>query len=959
MDIPGRAGLLFLIGLTQFVPALAQPKGLHPDIPRRALAIGAIPPPALPVARDLAGLEAALDNGTPVYCLTLLDRQVALGYPSPADTFPYAYLRAMALIRQEEIDSALAVCAQLSQLAGTDPARRGWAHLAEAKARHARLQFQTTYRLAGSALALARTSRDPKLEQEALALIGRVSRDIYMTLPERSAPYHEQALAIAKTLRDTAFILAELTALSLDYLDRSDPGIAQGYLEEAIGWIGPASSLRSRFLLVRQAAFFWDQFGDPEQSYTLYEQAVRLAKFLGLRSSTQNLYEQMAGIRMKQGAWLDAQSCLDSAARYSTWKRELGYFYRSFGDVALARGERDSAIFYYQKAFEEQVKGYSNRNTLQLAEWETEFRTREAEQALEAQQRKRRWLITLVALISGLLLVSGVGWYWQYRNRREIERQNKLIEAQKEALFQLDEAKNRLFANISHELRTPLTLMLGPLEQLADTGNLNAAQTAMLRLAQTNGRHMLAMIQQILDLGKLEAGKLELEEKPLALAEFLRQCTAAFSGHAKNRGVRLEWHTAISPALVVWLDAPKMETILNNLVSNALKYTPPGGVVTVAASDLGERFRVEVRDTGRGIAAEDLPHVFDRYFQSRQINAPVEGGTGLGLAICLELSKLLGGRLEAESEPGKGSRFRLEWPKRLAMEAATRVAGQTEVLHQPEQPPLPVVVIDKAAPVIVLVDDNPEMRRLLRSMLEPRYQVVEAAHGREALDVLPDVVQHPAWQQYGGLVLTDLMMPVLDGFGLLQALKSTGAFAQIPVIVLSARAGVQQELALLQVGIDDYLLKPFQQDELLARIQFLLERQQARRLPEPGLEHDLPLEVGAAGEPLPELPTREWLLLLEKAALKHLGEHDFNLSTLSEAMGLSSRTLQRRLKTETGLTATQYLQELRFQQARLLLETAQVDSVKALSLAIGMRDVKYFSQGFKKRFGKSPSAYLS
>jgi signal transduction histidine kinase/DNA-binding response OmpR family regulator len=899
--------------------------------------------------------EQLLDNGPPDHCLAMLD-QLEPFVPA-TEQFRFLYLKILALVRREENDRALETCKRLDSLAGDDAGRQGWAAFAEARIRHAQLQFHTTYRLAGRALDFARKSGDKKLEMRALSVIGKVSRDIYMTMPERSAPYHEQALEIARSLQDTAFAIGELVALSLDYLDRPEPEPSLAYLEEAMRWYGPACSLKSRCDLVRQTAFFWHQYSrDAGQSLQLYEATVGLSKLLGMRSQTQNLYEQMSEIYMQRKDYDGAQACLDSAARHSTWKRELGYFYRSFADVALARGDRDSAIKFYQKAFEEQVKGYTNRNTRQLAEWETEFRTRETERQLEEQRARRNQLILLVLFVSLLLLVSGAGWYFQYRNRREIVRQKALIETQAESMRQIDEAKNRLFANISHELRTPLTLILGPLEQVSGSERLSPQQRSMLLTARDNGRRMLDMIRQILDLGKLESGKMALEEKPVMPAALLHDTVAAFADHAEEKGIRLEWHNAIAADTVALMDAPKIETILQNLVSNALKYTGQGGVVRVTAAESDVSLHLEVQDTGRGIAAADLPRVFDRYYQASPEGAAAEGGAGLGLAICMELSKLLGARLGVESDLGKGSTFRLEWPKKTMPGAIFPIAAQTEVFGGLRERKVPGAALNPEAPVVLVVEDNPEMRTFMRSILEPACQVVEARHGEDALEILPRLLQEPAWKQHGGLVLTDLMMPVLDGFGLIRRMRDDARLADVPVIVLSARADAEAGLQTLRIGTDDYLIKPFQSEELLARIRYLLGVQRERLA---GALPDATAKSTGPEELQPEIPEREWLDLLEAAVLRHLGEHDFNLDTLSDTMTLSSRTLQRRLKALTGLTTTQYLQELRFREARRLLENGGVVSVKDLALAIGMRDVKYFSREFKKRFGKSPSTYLA
>ncbi|MEK7253656.1 MAG: ATP-binding protein, partial [Bacteroidota bacterium] len=624
----------------------------------------------------------------------------------------------------------------------------------------------------------------------------------------------------------------------------------------------------------------------------------------------------------------------------------------------------------------------------------------------------RWWFIAL----SMLALAGGAAAFFRWRisqHRREQERlereverktheislQNQQLEAQAEDLKRLDEVKSRFFANVSHELRTPLTLILSPLGSMLKRNRLENTDFTFAKIARLHGQDLLKRVNEILDLSKLDAGKLELHEAPVLALPFFQRLAATFESHAGRLGIQFSFQFKADKRLCIELDAAKLETIFNNLLSNALKFTPPGCKVSVLVEDEGSHLCLTVSDTGRGIHPADLPHVFDRFYQSQQPNSPVEGGTGIGLALCRELVMLMQGKLSVESELEKGSRFCLEFPKKQVLGvAAEPVADEVEEADllpvfsekangAPLAPIAPTSNGEQRATVLV-VEDNPSLRDYISLLLAEKYHVVTAENGQEALEGMRYEVggmqsEHTSIPHTSylipDLIISDIMMPVMDGFQLLEKLKGDDQLRLLPVVMLTARADMQDKLKALRIGVDDYLLKPFEEDELLARVENLLKNYRERKVAEAQLSvptsvgtESLPARLAERGELLsaekaPEtdaasplnLEDMAWLENLETVALNNLGDFNLTADVLAEKMAVSRSGFYRRLKQLTGLTPAQYLDEVRFQSARRMLETRQVGSVKAASYAVGFRQEKHFSREFRTRFGRLPSTYLN
>ena len=421
-----------------------------------------------------------------------------------------------------------------------------------------------------------------------------------------------------------------------------------------------------------------------------------------------------------------------------------------------------------------------------------------------------------------------------------------------EALAEIDRAKTAFFSNVSHEFRTPLTLMLGPLQDLLSRSQTHLTPTAtqQLELVNRNGARLLRLVNTLLDFSRIEAGRVKAVYQATDLAAFTTELAGVFRSATERAGLRLI--VDCQPTQDIgYIDRDMWEKIVLNLVSNAFKFTFDGEIA-VTLTQVGKAAELRVRDTGVGIPAEEIPHLFDRFHRVPNTRSRTHEGTGIGLALVNELVKLHGGTMHAESKLGQGSTFVVSIPLGQDHLAAEQVGGERTLsstatganpfvqealrwlpdaeLSSVEELPLESELLPVPCPPgsvaaerrrVLIADDNADMRQYLSRLLAERYEVIAVPDGKAALESVQ--------QQAPDLVLSDIMMPNLDGFGLLQALRSNPATNTVPVILLSARAGEESRVEGLDAGADDYLVKPFSARELMARVQTHLELARVRR----------------------------------------------------------------------------------------------------------------------------------
>lgn len=554
---------------------------------------------------------------------------------------------------------------------------------------------------------------------------------------------------------------------------------------------------------------------------------------------------------------------------------------------------------------------------------------------------------------------------------RRIDLQNTLeVEhIRAETLRELDEAKSRFFANVSHEFRTPLTLIIGPLEDLLDsaTGTLDTPARQHVALAVRNGRRLLHLVNQLLDVSRLESGRLQLQVQTLDLGLFARRIGEGFRPLAERQEITFHIEDPEAPCPCTF-DPEQMEKVIANLLGNAFKFTEPGGIVRLSveqapASEEEGTVRMAVQDTGIGIAPDHLPHLFERFYQVDASPTRRQSGTGIGLALVHHLVALHQGEVTVASEVGAGTTFTVTLPLADADTGASGDALPTNSWS--DDLPLPVRAAEAvwgdspaqdggpALPpaedqtTVLVVDDHADVRRYIRDHLTPTYRVVEAATGQEALAlarrVLPD------------LIVSDVMMPELDGYGLCRAVRQDPELDFIPVILLTAKASENSKLAGLDEGADAYLTKPFNVRELKLRVANLLAARHRLKAHLQASESsgDGYLDARAAqASPEEDAFSRQLRQVIET----HLADEGFGVNDLAAALNVSRSTLYRRIDEDTSLSPMELLWTVRLERAAALLAEG-AGSVSEVAYAVGFKSVSHFGRRFREVHGVSPSAY--
>jgi signal transduction histidine kinase/DNA-binding response OmpR family regulator/ligand-binding sensor domain-containing protein len=569
------------------------------------------------------------------------------------------------------------------------------------------------------------------------------------------------------------------------------------------------------------------------------------------------------------------------------------------------------------------------------------------ETSLEVVIHPPFWLTWWAYVLYGLLIAATLyGIYRFYLNRR-------LEQAETQRLKELDEMKNRLYANITHEFRTPLTVILGMAKQVRE----NPADwfAEGMDMISRNGENLLGLVNQMLDLSKLESGNLPLRYEQDDVVKFLGSVVESFRSFAESRGVRL--HFLSEPdELVMDHDPEKLKHIVMNLLSNAVKFTPGNGDVYVSASRHEGAFFIKIKDTGIGIGEEQLPFIFDRFYQADGSSTRQGEGTGIGLSLAKELTGAMGGSISVKSKPGKGAEFQVKLPVRneAGFSKKNGKAG-VEVVFENTEPrtvtatlrPVPVVPPTAGAehPLILLIEDNADVVACLASCLDGTHRIAVAKDGREGIDLATELIPD--------LIISDVMMPQKDGFEVCSFLKNDERTSHIPVILLTAKADLDSKLEGLENGADAYLAKPFHREELLVRIKNLLNLR--RKLQ----QHYLAVAGTPEGEDPAENPATQvleedyFVKKTRRAVEAHLDDFDLNVEALCKIIGMSHSQLHRKLTAVTGLSPNKFIRYIRLNKAKELLLDPD-SSVTSVAFDTGFNDPSYFGRVFKQEFGLTP-----
>lgn len=546
------------------------------------------------------------------------------------------------------------------------------------------------------------------------------------------------------------------------------------------------------------------------------------------------------------------------------------------------------------------------------------------------QYNHQKMYIVLFSIILLLLIGIMVYIYRTILMKRRIEEE-------------ANKAKLQFFTNISHELRTPLTLIADPVNYIIHDDNLNSQQRSMLQIVQRNVLVLTQLVSEILDFRKVQNGKMELRLSDFNLAESMKQWIKLFSASAQKKHITISMDAP--DTIMLRADQDKIERICYNLLSNALKYTSEGGEISLMAKEEGGRVMISVADNGCGISSDELPYIFDRFYQAKNAGR----GTGIGLAIVKAFTELHHGEVSATSIEGKGSTFTIHIPVRQKGEVTNQPTEKIEQLVEPssaEEVPNQARHIDELIqpyqtdkPEVLIIDDNIDIRTYLRSVLSEKYNVSEAADGKAGLELARKIVPD--------IVLSDIMMPVMDGLAFCRQLKTDKAISHIPVILLTARSLDEQRAEGYEHGADAYLSKPFSLRLLFSRIDNLIQsRKKLSKLFSNSDEND-------AFEKLSNETDKTFAAQLRKIIQDNLSDNEFNVERIGDEIGLSRVQLYRKVKALTGYSPVEMLRKARLTRARHLLRTTE-KTVSEVAYAVGFSTPSYFSKCYKDEFGESP-----
>ncbi|MBN1478936.1 hybrid sensor histidine kinase/response regulator [candidate division KSB1 bacterium] len=555
------------------------------------------------------------------------------------------------------------------------------------------------------------------------------------------------------------------------------------------------------------------------------------------------------------------------------------------------------------------------------------------------------WAYVSYALfVIGLVLVI----YRAQLGRIRLKQQAQLDRERARNLEELDSLKTRFFANISHEFRTPLTLILGPLDNMSRQTS-NKKWQEQFNVMRRNGRKLLRLINQLLDVSRLEAGKMVLHRDTVEICFLLRGIVGSFSSAAERKNINLSLFGADND-FYAFIDHDAFEKILTNLLSNALKFTPKNGAVDVVLKTFQDDqstqkkddiFSIQVKDTGIGISMERIDHIFDRFYQVDSSETREHEGTGIGLALTKELVELHGGIISVQSEPGNGSTFTVQLPVGEVQETPSRQRRQARPLIEMENVLVPEGTMDKkdGRPILLIVEDNVDMQLYIKDALALDYTVKTAGDGERgfnnAVENIPD------------LIISDVMMPVMDGFALCEKLKTDERTSHIPIILLTARAEQKDRLAGLETGADDYLVKPFDVKELQVRVKNLIESRVKMR---ERFQRDI-------GLPIKEMTftstDERFLQRAIRIVHEHISDSQFSNERFGEKIGMSRMHVHRKIRALTGQSTNEFIKTIRLKYAAQLLKQGS-GNVSEIAFEVGFESPSYFSKCFRKQFGLSP-----
>ncbi len=703
--------------------------------------------------------------------------------------------------------------------------------------------------------------------------------------------------------------------------------------------------------------YFTQNITDSAELY--YQKAYNIAQKTGFNVNKSSVLLGMGKIHFNKKQYNKAKNAFEECYEIAT-KGEMNELRR---DVLLELYKTDSALGDVAGSNRALRKAYELAQALNDKEakqrigemmftFETEKKDREIalQKSINNKQRMLLWAaIVFIVFVTFLSVIIFIQFRNIKKNNQLLALQKAEIDAKNIKLRELDELKSRFFTNISHEFRTPLTLVTGNLELLHDKAESSGEDVETYNIMLRHSRRLLDLINQLLEISKLEKNKMKLFIHYGNVGEFVFRIVSSFESWAVEKNLIFDY-TQIDKSGNCWFDADKLEKVITNLISNAIKYTTEGSI-TIKSKITGNQFMVEITDTGPGLTTNELGHIWELFYQAGAQADKLYEGSGIGLALVKELVKLMQGEISVSSQPGKGTSFSITLP--VDYEQSENIV----IVENAESKTYEPIVANEnthkkglhSGPVqntnsemVLVIEDNDDLRHFICSNLLANYRIIEAVDGIDGLE--------KAFVSVPDLIITDVMMPRMNGLEMTKKIKTDERTSHIPVIMLTARVAHEHVIEGLEMGTDEYLPKPFSIKELLLRINNILRTKQQIR-EKLKVSNDLyapDVHISSVDERF----LKKALDIIEA----HIEDCDYEVIQFCADLGMSRTNLHRKLKAITGQSTTEFIRNTRLKRAALLLKN-NAGTVSEIAYQTGFTNLSYFTKSFKDLYGVTPSEY--
>ncbi len=649
-------------------------------------------------------------------------------------------------------------------------------------------------------------------------------------------------------------------------------------------------------------------------------------------------------------ALTECEEC-EKIYKVNNWELESDIL-KSFYEINKKLNRPATALNYYEKyqVLMNDEKEDNARAEIQNIIFNNQLATDSIAQARDKEQlnvayeeglRKKNQIKNLYLGIGLLILLSAITYFLVSR---------KIAAEERKRIKETNQLKNALFTNITHEFRTPLTVIKGMTATIkSDLQNKKPEDVQnSIEMIERNSNNLLHLVNEMLDLSKIESGNMELQLVQSNVIPFIKYLGESFNSYAQENEISLTIYSEIE-SLLMDFDSKKLTSIMSNLLSNAIKFTEEQGKIIVHINEVVEKDQsylfLKIQDSGIGIASEELPYIFNRFYQTDASTVRKNEGTGIGLALTKELVELMNGTIKVKSTLGKGTEFSVRIP-------VTNNAPTTSQVSHSLDSTFPIIrtkskqvsVISKTTtelPLVLIIEDNMDVAYYLKTCLGNTYETIHAVNGIEGIKM--------AFEKIPDIIICDIMMPGKDGFEVCETLKNDGRSDHIPIIILTAKATFEDKIKGLSIGADAYLAKPFNKEELFTRLNqlILVRKKLMNKLEKSGFSSLLNEKL--------EHPQTKFLKQIIESVHNHLDDANFGATQLAKELRLSESQIYRKLKAITDKSTAIFIRTVRLEKAKELLQTSS-KSVSEIAYAVGFNDPSWFSRAFKDEFGVAPSA---